>query len=101
PAAVGQVIALVRTVHTSQLLVMREPLVELASAPLVGVRPRPGVKAYVVAGPLERVLMSYILRNHSKPHLTVCLPAMFCMWALISYRLRSWFEYSPNPGPRT
>src|SRR5262249_48683061 len=63
PAALGQVITLLRVVQTSQLLVMREPLVTLA-LPLVFDRPSPGVNAKVRAGPLERVLMSYLFRNH-------------------------------------
>src|SRR5215510_14995613 len=94
PAVVGQVIADVRTVQTSQLLVMRDPLVTLAlpfvllngvATPVFALKLRfPGVKPNVIAGPLESVLMSYLFRNHSKPHLTVCLPAMFCRWALNS-----------------
>jgi len=44
PAEVGQVIAVVRTVQTNQLLVMRSPFVTL-EAPFVGVRPKPGVNA--------------------------------------------------------
>src|SRR5436190_24245932 len=70
-AAVGQVMALARTVQTNQLLVIREPWVTF-EAPLAGVRgAAPGARlavganASVTAGPLEPVAMSYILRNHS------------------------------------
>src|SRR6266446_5627825 len=88
PLAMGQLMTVPRTVQTNQLLVMRDPFVTFA-APFVfdrgvnGVGTAVGkvVNAKVTAGPLESVLMSYLFRNSSTPHLNVCSPTMFCMWA--------------------
>src|ERR1044072_8462510 len=63
PGSLGQVITVPRTVHTSQLLVIRAPLIEL-ELPLVfrsGVPSAvtaPGVNPKVAAGPLDLVSMS-------------------------------------------
>src|SRR5215217_8825627 len=73
PGSVGHVIAVPRTVHTSQLLVMRDPLVAFES-PLVFLKgvpsafTAPGVNPNVTAGPLERVSISYLFWLNSKPH---------------------------------